>query len=50
LIKALGDSISATQGCGYPKMWLGFDFNDNMMGVGGFLSAYLTCWTLYPTK
>jgi hypothetical protein len=47
LIKAIVDSITAAQGCGYPKKFLGFDFNDGLCGAGGFTSAYLTIWTMW---
>jgi len=47
LIKACVDSITASQGCGYPKRFLGFDFNDGLCGMGGFTSAYLTCYTMW---
>lgn len=50
LIKGCGDMCSASQGCGYPKRFLGFELNDTICGIGGFTSAYLTCWTMYPTK
>ena len=44
LIKNIGDSITASQGLGYPKSILGFDFNDGFVGLGGFTSAFLTCY------
>lgn len=48
IIKALGDTTTASQGLGYPKMILGFDFNDGVVGLGGFTSAALTCYQTYP--
>lgn len=50
IIKALGDTMTATQGLGYPKQFLGFDFNDAVVGIGGFTSAALTCYQTYPSK
>lgn len=49
-IKALGDTTTASQGLGYPKQFLGFDFNDAVVGIGGFTSAALTCYQTYPSK
>jgi hypothetical protein len=50
LIKNVGDSVTASQGLGYPKKFLGFDFNDGLCGIGGFTSAFLTCYQTYPAK
>ena len=50
IIKALGDTTTASQGLGYPKRLLGFDFNDALVGFGGFTSAALTCYQTYPSK
>ena len=50
LIKALGDSTTASQGLGYPKRFLGVEFNDGIVGIGGFTSAALTCYQQYPAK
>ena len=48
-IKFAGDSITSTQGLGLPKDYLGFEFNDGMVGCGGLASALITCYTVYPT-
>ena len=48
IIKALGDSTTASQGLGYPKDYLGFEFNDGVVGIGGFTSAFLTCYQNFP--
>lgn len=48
VIKNLGDSITASQALGYPTRFLGINFNDGVVGVGGFTSAALTCYQLYP--
>lgn len=48
LIKAIGDSTTASQGLGYPKQFLGVEFNDGIVGVGGFTSAFLNCYQQYP--
>ncbi len=50
LIKALGDCTTASQGLALPKKILGFDFNDAVVGIGGFTSAALTCYQTYPSK
>ena len=50
IIKALGDTTTASQGLGYPKMLLGFELNDAVVGLGGFTSAFLTCYQTYPAK
>jgi len=34
---------------GWPKQFLGFDFNDGAIGLGGLLSASISCYQLYPT-
>lgn len=50
LVKACCDSISASQAAGYPQQFFGRNINDGFCGVGGFTSAFLTCWTLWPSK
>lgn len=50
IIKALGDTTTASQGLGYPKRFFGFDLNDGVVGLGGFTSAALTCYQTYPSK
>jgi hypothetical protein len=47
LVKAIVDSITASQSCGYPMQFLGFAFNDGLCGAGGFTSAFLTCYTMW---
>ena len=44
VIKNLGDSITASQALGYPSRFLGVNFNDGLVGVGGFTSAFITCY------
>jgi len=34
---------------GWPKQFFGFDFNDGAIGLGGLLSASISCYQLYPT-
>ena len=48
LIKAFGDTTTASQGLGYPKRFLGVDFNDGVVGLGGFTSAAINCYQQYP--
>lgn len=50
LLKNLGDMVTASQGVGLPKQLFGFDFNDGQVGCGGFLSAVITCYQLYPAS
>jgi len=50
LLKNLGDTVTATQALSLPKKFFGFDFNDGQVGFGGFLSAIITCYQLYPDK
>lgn len=48
MIKTLGDMVTASQALGLPKKVLGFDFNDGHVGMGGFLSAAITCYQTFP--
>ena len=48
LLKTFGDMISATQAISLPKNTFGFDFNDSHIGVGGMVSAGITCYQLFP--
>ena len=48
LFKALGDSITSTQGMGLPKQLFGFEFNDLHIGLGGLTSALVTCHSIFP--
>jgi len=50
LLKTLGDMVTASQAIGLPRKLFGFDFNDGQVGFGGFLSAVLTCYQLFPAK
>jgi hypothetical protein len=50
LLKNLGDMVTASQGIELPKTLFGFDFNDGQVGFGGFLSAIITCYQLYPER
>ena len=50
LLKNLGDIVTATQALSIPKDWFGFEFNDGQVGLGGLLSAVITCYQLYPAK
>ena len=48
VIKNLGDSCTASQALGYPSRFLGVNFNDSVVGIGGFTSAFITCYQKYP--
>lgn len=50
LAKNFGDLITATNGIELPHKILGHGFNDGLIAVGGFTSAALTCYQLYPAK
>ena len=50
LLKNLGDMVTASQGVSLPKTLFGFDFNDGQVGLGGFISAVITCYQLYPDR
>ena len=49
LIKNLGDSIASTQLLGWPQKYLGFEFNDGYVGLGGLTSGLIGIYTLYPS-
>jgi hypothetical protein len=44
----MGDSITSTQLLGLPKQYLGFEFNDGAVGLGGLTSALISCYNAYP--
>jgi hypothetical protein len=48
IIKNAGDGMTASQALGYPTRFLGINFNDGVVGVGGFTSAFITCYQTYP--
>ena len=50
IVKNLGDSITASQALGYPSRFFGINFSDGLVGCGGFTSAAITCYQLYPKK
>lgn len=47
VVKNCGDGITASQGLGYPESLFGFNFNEGVVGVGGFTSAFISCKFLY---
>lgn len=49
-IKSCGDSITSSQLLGWPKKFLGIEFNDGMVGCGGLTSACISCYQIYPVK
>ena len=49
LIKNLGDSIASTQLLGWPQKYLGFEFNDGAVGLGGLASGLIGSYTIYPS-
>ena len=48
IIKCGGDSITSTSLLGWPKTYLGFEFHDGHIGVGGLASAIIGCYSTYP--
>tara|TARA_B110000285_G_C14821323_1_gene466646 strand:- start:60 stop:251 length:192 start_codon:yes stop_codon:yes gene_type:complete len=48
VIKCSGDSITSTSLLGWPKAYLGFEFNDGQIGLGGLASAAISCYSTYP--
>lgn len=50
LVKTLGDMVTASQAIQLPRKLFGFDFNDGQVGLGGLLSAVITCYQLFPSK
>ena len=48
IVKSTGDSITSTNLLGWPKRFLGFDFNDGLVGLGGLTSASIACYQIYP--
>ena len=50
LIKALGDMVTASERLGIPNAVIGVEFNDAVVGVGGFTSATLSCYQVSRLK
>ncbi|CEL95958.1 unnamed protein product [Vitrella brassicaformis CCMP3155] len=48
IIKNCGDMITAGNGIELPHKILGFGFNDGLIGLGGFVSAFISCFQTYP--
>eukprot|EP00922_Rhytidocystis_sp_ex-Travisia-forbesii_P032294 GHVS01048014.1.p1 GENE.GHVS01048014.1~~GHVS01048014.1.p1 ORF type:complete len:300 (+),score=39.55 GHVS01048014.1:113-1012(+) len=46
-VKNCGDLITASNMIELPQKIVGRGFNDGLIGLGGFTSAFLTCWQLY---
>lgn len=44
IVKNAGDAVTSTQILGWPKKFLGYEFNDGMVGLGGLTSALITCY------
>jgi hypothetical protein len=47
IIKQLGDMVTSSQAIELPNKF-GFSFNDGQVGLGGFVSAVITMYQLYP--
>lgn len=50
IIKILGDLIPASHLAHIPQRFAGRSFNDGAVGLGGFISAALTLWQLFPER
>lgn len=50
LIKNLGDTITASHNAEIPHRVIGHGFNDGLVGIGGFTSAFLTCIQLIQAQ
>eukprot|EP00743_Colponemidia_sp_Colp-15_P003585 GILK01003867.1.p1 GENE.GILK01003867.1~~GILK01003867.1.p1 ORF type:complete len:267 (+),score=40.56 GILK01003867.1:43-801(+) len=50
IIKNLGDTITASNGIELPKMLVGKQFNEGLVGLGGLTSALITCYQLWPAN
>uniref|UniRef100_A0A7S3ITN3 Uncharacterized protein n=1 Tax=Strombidium inclinatum TaxID=197538 RepID=A0A7S3ITN3_9SPIT len=48
--KSVGDCLVSAQMIGMPRAVISADFNDGMMGFGGFVSGCISCYQLYPAK
>eukprot|EP00922_Rhytidocystis_sp_ex-Travisia-forbesii_P032295 GHVS01048015.1.p1 GENE.GHVS01048015.1~~GHVS01048015.1.p1 ORF type:complete len:309 (+),score=52.76 GHVS01048015.1:105-1031(+) len=46
-VKNCGDLITASNMVEIPHTIIGRGFNDGIIGLGGFTSAFLTCWQLF---
>jgi hypothetical protein len=47
VIKQLGDMVTSSQAIELPHKF-GYSFNDGQVGLGGFVSAVITMYQLYP--
>ena len=48
LIAKCGDSITSTNIIGWDKQYLGYQFHNGQIGLGGLTSAVIGTYTLYP--
>lgn len=48
VIKFSGDSITSTSMLGWDQQFLGVQFNDGLIGLGGLTSALIACYNTYP--
>eukprot|EP00920_Eleutheroschizon_duboscqi_P026175 GHVT01064706.1.p1 GENE.GHVT01064706.1~~GHVT01064706.1.p1 ORF type:complete len:239 (+),score=8.63 GHVT01064706.1:1013-1729(+) len=47
IVKNCSDMVTASSALGIPKRIFGLEFNDGVIGVGGFVAAFVTCCQLY---
>ena len=50
MLLSLGDNITATQTGGYVKQFLGFEFSEGLVGLGGLTSGVIQSYNAYPGK
>ena len=48
IIGKTGDSITSTNLLGWDKSYLGYQFNDGLIGLGGLASGLISAYNLYP--
>lgn len=47
-MKCIGDSITASTGSGVLEKLIGRGAGDFWIGIGGSVSAFISCYNLYP--
>lgn len=50
VIKCASDMITASTSSGILERLIGMKANDFWMGIGGSISAAISCYTLYPSS
>ena len=50
IIQAMADSVSSINMLGWPKNYLGFEFNAGFSGLGGLISGLISAYKIYPAR